>query len=101
MRFTWFRPIALIEPVDAPEPRRAWTLCKPCYQALVAEIDRSPLRSPVRLRVAMGLVAAERSPITNTRIREAREFALVMWLLALFVLFHAVVFAILFSVPGR
>jgi nitrogen fixation/metabolism regulation signal transduction histidine kinase len=53
----------------------------------------------MRMRVAMGLVAAERSPIMNARIREDREFALVMWLLALFVLFHAVIFAILFSVP--
>jgi len=49
----------------------------------------------------MGLVAAERSPSMNTRIREAREFALVMWLLALFVLFHAVIFVVLLSTPGK
>ncbi len=97
--FTWFHPITLAEPVEAPEPRRIWILCKPCHRALLDEMRRSPLRSPMRMRVAMGLVAAERSPIMNARIREDREFALVMWLLALFVLFHAVIFAILFSVP--
>ncbi len=88
-----------MEPADAPEPKHVWILCKPCHRALLAEIRRSPLRTPVRLRVAVGLVAAERSPILNTRIREAREFALVMWLLILFVLFHAVIFAVLFSIP--
>jgi hypothetical protein len=98
-RFTWFHPIALAEPVEAPEPRRSWILCQPCHRALLDEMRRSPLRSPMRMRVAMGLVAAERSPIMNARIREDREFALVMWLLALFVLFHAVIFALLFSVP--
>jgi hypothetical protein len=95
----WLHPIALKEPPDAPEPRREWLLCKPCHEALLTEMRRSPLRSSVRLRVAMGLVAAERSPIMNTRIREQREFALVTWLLILFVLFHAVIFVILFSVP--
>lgn len=58
----WFSPIVLKEPRSAPEPRRAWVLCKSCHEALLREIRRSPIRSPLRLRIALGLVAAERSP---------------------------------------
>lgn len=44
------------------EPRLSWTLCKGCYHALLAELRRSPIRSPLRLRIAIGLVASERWP---------------------------------------
>ncbi len=70
------------------------------------EMRRSSIRSPVRLRIAMGLVAAERSPNAykmSTPILEQREFqrefAWVMRLLVLFTLFHAVIFVILLAVP--
>src|SRR5260370_29016473 len=58
----WFDAIPLMEPEDVPEPRRAWVLCRQCYQALMVEMRRSPVRSPLRLRIAMGLVASERWP---------------------------------------
>ncbi len=104
--FIWFHPIALEEPVGAPEPRREWVLCKPCHQALLVEMDRSSIRSPARLRIAMGLVAAERSPKAynmSTPVREQqefqREFAWVVRLLILFTLWHLVIFVILLAVP--
>ena len=56
----WFDPMHLIEPEGVPTPRLSWTLCKACYQALLVEMRRSPIRSPLRLRIAMGMVAAER-----------------------------------------
>ncbi len=102
----WFHQVALKEPVGAPEPRHEWVLCKPCHQALLVEMRRSSIRSPVRLRIAMGLVAAERSPkayTMGTAIREQqqfeREFAWVTWFLILFALFHLVIFVILLAVP--
>lgn len=61
-RRIWFDPIHLIEPEGAPEPRLSWVLCNGCYQALLAEMRKSPVRSPLRLRVAMGIVASERWP---------------------------------------
>ena len=67
---------------------------------------RSTIRSPVRLRIAMGLVAAERSPkayTMSTHIREQwefqREFAWFVWLLVLFGLLHLVILVILLAVP--
>ncbi|HEY0757117.1 MAG TPA: hypothetical protein VGD98_24400 [Ktedonobacteraceae bacterium] len=96
----WFYPIALREPVGAPEPRRIWELCKACHGALLVEMRRSPVRAPTRLRIAMGLVAAERSPEAyniSSHIREQREFAVIMWLLFLFGLLHLVIFLVLFA----
>lgn len=102
----WFRPIALKEAVGAPEPRYAWVLCKPCHKALNVELLRSPVRSPARLRIAVGLVAAERSPIAytmSTRAREQREFqrefSWLIRLLVLFALWHVAILVILLAVP--
>ena len=103
--FIWFRPTALKEPDGAPEPRYEWVLCKLCHEALLVEMSRSSIRSPVRLRIAVGLVAAERSPkaYMSTPIREQqvfqREFAWFVWLLVLFAIFHLVIFVILWAVP--
>ncbi len=69
------------------------------------EMARSSIRSPMRLRIAMGLVAAERSPkaYTSTRVSEyqqfQREFSWFVWAMVLFALFHVVILAILWSVP--
>ncbi len=99
--FIWFRPIALAEPIGAPEPRHAWVLCKPCHHELLVEMRRSSLSSPARLRIAMGLVAAERSPdaYKTYTVREQREFVWAVRLLILFTLWHLTILAILFVVP--
>jgi hypothetical protein len=66
---TWFDAVHLMEPEGVPEPRHAWMLCNDCYQALVIEMRRSPVRSPLRLRIAMGLVASERWPQSRSSSR--------------------------------
>lgn len=103
--FIWLRAIALKEPEGVPEPRYEWVLCKSCYEALIAELSRSLLRSPMRLRVAMGLVAAERSPKAHPAggpsVEERqfqREFAWFTWAMVLFALFHLVIFVIIWTV---
>lgn len=98
--FIWFAPIALREPPGAPEPRRSWILCKSCHEALLVEMRRSPVHSPLRLRIAMGLVAAERSPSAyniSSHVRDQRAFTWIMWLLFLFGLLHVALFVILFA----
>jgi hypothetical protein len=102
----WFHPIALKEAVGAPEPRYEWVLCKPCHKALLVEMRRSSIRSPARLRIAVGLVAAERLPkayTMSTLAREQREFqrefAWIMRLLVLFALWHLAILVILLAVP--
>ncbi len=102
----WFHPVEIKEPVEAPEPHHEWLLCKPCHEALLVEMRRSSLRSSTRLRIAMGLVAAERSPRVYNRSphmheRQAfqREFAWGIRFLVFFALLHLVIFAILLAVP--
>jgi hypothetical protein len=98
--FIWFAPIVLQEVTEeelADPPRRfnEWILCKTCYKALLMIMLRSSTRSPARLRIAIGLVASERSPEVSEYVRTQREFSLVLWLLVLFALFHMVIFAII------
>jgi hypothetical protein len=70
-RRIWFDPIYIREPEGVPVPRNSWVLCKECHGLLMTEFRRSPVRSPLRLRVAMGLIAAERSPYAYpTRVSE-------------------------------
>src|SRR5215469_13064807 len=58
----WFGPIRIREPEDVPPPRLTWVLCKECHGVLLEEVRRSPIRTPLRLRIAMGVVASERWP---------------------------------------
>jgi len=58
----WFSPVRIREPEGVPQPRLAWVLCKECHGALLDEVRRSPIYSPLRLRIAVGIVAAERWP---------------------------------------
>ena len=99
--FIWFYPIVLNEPDEAPEPRQQWVLCKPCHKALLVEMARSSIRSPMRLRIAMGLVAAERSPKAYASEFQTfqREFAWFTWAMVLFGLLHAAIFIILLAIP--
>ncbi len=102
----WFTPIALTEPVEAPEPRHEWILCKSCHRALLVELRRSTVGLPVRLRIAVGLVASERFPFApdmRTRGREQREFqqefTWVIRFMVFFALLHLVIFALVLTVP--
>src|SRR5262249_31772255 len=50
----------LRESLDLAVPRQSWLLCWACAAAVIAELERSPLRTPLRVRIAAGIVAAER-----------------------------------------
>jgi len=98
---TWFEAVPLIEPEGVPEPRHSWTLCKSCYRALLTEMRRSPVRSPMRLRIAMGLVAAERWPKAyRSRARrpllsDHRWVVFIAWGFVIAMLFHLMLIVML------
>jgi hypothetical protein len=88
----WFDAVHLMEPEDAPEPRHSWVLCRECYQALVIEMRRSPVRSPLRLRIAMGIVAADRWPQSSSStcslLDDRRKVAFIVWAFFIAMLVH-------------
>ena len=88
----WFDAVPLMEPEDVPEPRHAWVLCRQCYQALMVEMRRSPVRSPLRLRIAMGLVASERWPhsysSTDNVESDHRKIVFIVWAFIIAMLVH-------------
>src|SRR5205814_4125577 len=84
--------VPLMEPEGVPEPRRSWVLCNDCYQALLIEMRRSPVRSPLRLRIAMGLVAAERWPQSYSSsfymLGDHQRILFIVWAFILAMIFH-------------
>lgn len=94
----------LSEGDDAPEPQQAWLLCAGCNTAVQAELTRSELRSPVRTRVAVGLVASFRSPGNRAKWWQERfwdelddrDWNRILWWFFMIVAFgHIVVFIVL------
>ena len=98
-RRTWFDPVFLMEPEGAPEPRHSWILCKDCYGALLSEMRRSPLRSPLRLRVAIAMVASERwdraYPGSHTLYSDRRLVLFIAWGFVIFMLIHLMLIVML------
>ena len=86
--------VPLMEPEGVPEPRRSWILCNDCYQSLLIEMRRSPVRTPLRLRIAMGIVASERwteSYSSSRSILNDRKLILfIAWGFVVAMVFHLI-----------
>lgn len=104
-RRTWYRSIPLIEPEGVPVPRHEWILCKSCHQEVLAQLNISPVRSPLRLRIAIGLVAAERSPYAYAPSRKPltdRSWIIIMaWGFGIAMLLHLLLIVMLATVAGH
>lgn len=84
---------------DVPEPRGSWILCSACNDAVHEQLELSPVRSPLRLRVAIGLVSTERSPGARRaqlgQMTDRSWMRLFFWLFFITMLVHlAVIVAI-------
>jgi hypothetical protein len=93
------------EPPGVPEPRLSWALCKRCHAALQVEMERSPVLSPLRLRIAMGIVAADRSPDayapTRKPITDRTWIVIMAWGFAIAMVLHLVLIVMLAYVAGH
>lgn len=82
----------LDETGNVPEPRRSWMLCAACDAAVRAEIERSPVQGPLRLRVAVGVVAADRSPTSvhalAAGLREINWLPFLFWVFGIAMVIH-------------
>ncbi len=87
----------LDETGDVPTPRQSWTLCPACDEAVREELARSPVAGPLRVRIAVGLVAAERSPnalrAPRTAIGDERWLSLLFWGFGIVMVLHLLVIA--------
>lgn len=103
---TWLNTAYLIEePPGVPDPRQSWTLCKRCHAALLVEMERSPVLSPLRLRIAMGIVAAERSPDvyapTRAPISDRTWIVVMAWGFAIAMVLHLAIIVMLAYFAGH
>jgi hypothetical protein len=105
MRRIWFNAIPLMEPEGVPEPRQVWTLCSRCHQALLVQMRLSPVRTPLRLRIAIGLVAAERSPYVYAPARkplsDSTWIIIMAWGFGIAMILHLILIVMLAFVAGH
>ncbi|MFI5271619.1 MAG: hypothetical protein ACHQ4H_01130 [Ktedonobacterales bacterium] len=91
--------IFIEETGDVPEPRGSWTLCAACNDAVHEELERSPVQSPLRLRVAVGLVASERTPQARRehfgQMTDESWGRMFLWLLPIVMLIHLAIIVII------
>lgn len=82
----------LEETGDVPGPRQSWALCDACNGAVREQMRQSPMRGNLRLRVAIGLVATERTPAARRarfgQLTDQRWESLLFWAFLLFMLAH-------------
>jgi hypothetical protein len=60
------------ECLETPLSGHAWMVCRQCAGAVQQEMARAGLRSPLRLYIAIAIVASERSPAAHPRVWSAR-----------------------------
>lgn len=94
------RSIHFLEETGAvPEPRQSWALCDSCNDAVREQMRQSPVRSDLRLRVAIGLVSTERTPQARRahfgQLTDQRWETLLFWAFLLFMLAHLALIVII------
>lgn len=87
----------LDETGDVPPPRQSWVFCHDCDVAVRTELERSPVEGSLRVRIAVGLVASERSPraIKRTRagLRDDQWLHFLFWVFGIAMVVHIFVIA--------
>jgi hypothetical protein len=82
----------LEETGDVPEPRQSWLLCEACGRAVREQMARSNVQSPMRLRVAIGVVSTERTPAARRarrgQLSDTGWIKLLFWAFILGLLAH-------------
>lgn len=102
------RAYYLEEDADLPDPRQAWTICAACNDAVLRQLDLVAVQTPLRLRVAVGVVASERATPDALRARlpnparerladRRMERLLIALFMVLFII-HALIFLVIAAV---
>lgn len=95
--------LLLAEEPDVSVPQ-TWTVCANCHEAVLREVEHSALRNPLRLRIAVGVVAARHESPAHYSILDDRFWEqlsdegvnrLLIWVFAIAFGVHAVAFALI------
>lgn len=96
------------EGAEVPDPRQTWTICAACNDAVLRQIDRVAVQTPMRLRVAVGVVASERATPDSLnarlpdpareRLADRRMERLLIALFLFLFIIHALVFILIVAV---
>ncbi|HEV8190900.1 MAG TPA: hypothetical protein VGP82_05380 [Ktedonobacterales bacterium] len=85
----------LEETGDQEEQRQSWVLCENCNDAVKEQMAQVPIRSPMRLRVAIALVSTERTPAARRmkrgQLTDEGWTKLLFWTFVLAMLAHLAV----------
>ena len=85
----------LEETGDQPDQLQSWLLCEDCNDAVKQQMAQAPIRSPMRLRVAVALVSTERTPAARRmkrgQLTDAGWTKLLFWTFVLAMLAHLAV----------
>ena len=80
-------------------PRQFWTLCADCQSLVQDQIDRVTLQTPMRTRVAVGMVASERVPSADAEALDQQDSRgldrLVFWTAIAAFVVHALAFIVI------
>ena len=92
----------LEETGDVPTPRQSWALCDVCNTAVRRQITNSTVSGPLRLRVAVGLVASERTPTARKanygQMSDRHWETILFWSFLLFMLAHLAFIVVVASI---
>jgi hypothetical protein len=84
---------------DVPEPRGSWVLCTECNEAVHLQMELSPVQSPLKVRVAVGIVASERTPEARRahfgQLTDESWIKVFLWLLPITMLIHLAIIVLI------
>jgi hypothetical protein len=93
---------------DLPDPRQSWTICGDCNDAVSRQLEQVTVRASQRLRVAIGVVAAERAAPRDDeaqatererdQLADRRTERLLIAIFLVFFAVHALVFLLVLAV---
>lgn len=90
---------------DVPAPPQSWILCRDCNAAVKDQMARAPVRSPMRLRVAVAIVSTERTPAARRahfgELSDSGWTKLLFWSFWLAMLVHLAIVVLVAFIAGH
>ncbi len=96
----------VVENVPSDDEPRSWMLCADCAAAVRQEVERADLRTPLRVRIAVGIVSLQRRPRPHyhfwneqfwEELDDAAEAKIMKWFILDLVIFKTLVIVLVIA----